>query len=162
MTSLTAPRFRVIYAAPAFKAGFTLIEMLVVVAVLGMAMGLVATSAPMRSHAIEMQAVVEQVANAARLAHAQAITSNRAVYLTLDVHAHSLRVDKIPPTLLPATMRVTMTAVSGDSVGGPLTVIRFNPDGSTTGGRIELAEGSRRAMVGVNWLTGRVNAVQLQ
>jgi len=35
--------------------------------------------------------------------------------------------------------------------------IRFNPDGSSTGGRISLADGRRRLGVGVDWLTGRVS-----
>lgn len=149
-------------SATACSAGFTLIEMLVVVAVLGMAMGLMATSGPMRSRAIDMQTVVEQVAQMARLAHARAVVDNRVVRLMLDLPAHTLRIDDMRPAVLPPTMRVAMTAVSGESVGGALTTIRFNPDGSTTGGRIELAEGPRRALVGVDWLTGRVSVVQLR
>jgi general secretion pathway protein H len=34
--------------------------------------------------------------------------------------------------------------------------IRFNPDGSSSGGRITIAEGGRRIAIGVDWLTGRV------
>ena len=35
--------------------------------------------------------------------------------------------------------------------------IRFMPDGSSSGGRIELAHGGRRMLVGVDWISGRVS-----
>jgi general secretion pathway protein H len=148
-------------AAPR-DAGFTLIEVLVVVAVLGLAMSLVAARGPMRSRAMDMQAVVEQVAQAARLAHARAIAQNRIARLVLDIPAHSLRIDNGRPMVLPASMTIAMTAVAGESGGGTLAAIRFNPDGSATGGQIELADGPRRALVGVDWLTGRISVVQQQ
>ena len=44
------------------QAGFTLLEMIIVIAVLGMALGLVVTRGPMRSQTMEMQATVNQVA----------------------------------------------------------------------------------------------------
>jgi general secretion pathway protein H len=142
------------------NAGFTLVEVLVVVALLGMAMGLIATKGPVRNHAVEMDAVAEQVAQSARMAHARAITGNRVVRLILDLPTHSLRIDTSRPTVLPATVGVLMTAVLGESVGGAASAIRFNPDGSATGGQIELTEGPRRALIGVDWLTGRVSVAQ--
>jgi general secretion pathway protein H len=143
-------------------AGFTLVEMLVVVGILGLTIGIAATRGPLRSKSIEMQGVVDQVAQAARLAHARAIAGNRAVRLVLDAPGHSLRIDNARPTAFPETMAVLMTSVRGESVGGEVAAIRFNPDGSATGGRIELREGARRALVGVDWLTGRVSVVQPQ
>ncbi len=38
--------------------------------------------------------------------------------------------------------------------------IRFFPDGTSTGGRVSLAEGERSYHVVVDWLTGRVDVVQ--
>jgi general secretion pathway protein H len=152
----------VIPTGPIGDNGFTLIEMLVVIGVLGLIMVLMATSGPKRSHAIDMQAVVQQVAQAARLAHAQAIAGNRVVRMIFDAPGHHLRIDDTQSIALPPAMRVSLTAVSSGSIGGTLTAIRFNPDGSATGGRIELADGSRHALVGVDWLTGRVSVVESQ
>jgi hypothetical protein len=50
-----------------------------------------------------------------------------------------------------------MVAVSEETVGQRLAAIRFNGDGSASGGRIDLANGERRAQVGVDWLTGRIS-----
>lgn len=55
-----------------------------------------------------------------------------------------------------------MTAAAAESLNPVLTAIRFNPDGSSTGGRIELAQGSRYMSVGVDWLTSRISIVQRQ
>jgi general secretion pathway protein H len=35
--------------------------------------------------------------------------------------------------------------------------IRFAPDGSASGGRIELSGGGRTIWVGIDWLSGRVS-----
>ena len=42
------------------------------------------------------------------------------------------------------------------AVDGQTAAITFLPDGSSTGGRVELAGAARRVQVGVDWLTGRV------
>ena len=53
----------------------------------------------------------------------------------------------------PEELVKTYVATTGD--------IRFNPDGSSSGGRITLADGSRRVAVGVDWLTGRVTVADV-
>jgi len=50
-----------------------------------------------------------------------------------------------------------LLTISGEALNGREGDIRFNPDGSSTGGRISLADGRRRIGVGVDWLTGRVS-----
>ena len=39
--------------------------------------------------------------------------------------------------------------------------ISFAPDGSSSGGRIERADGGRRMRVSVDWLTGRVGVAEI-
>jgi general secretion pathway protein H len=53
------------------------------------------------------------------------------------------------------TLKTTTGQVRNENEGG----IRFDPDGSSTGGRIELGEGPRKIEIGVDWLTGRVSVV---
>ena len=61
------------------QSGFTLLEMIIVIAVLGMALGLVVTRGPMRSQTMEMQAAVNQVAQGLRVARSRAIANNAPV-----------------------------------------------------------------------------------
>jgi general secretion pathway protein H len=142
------------------QVGFTLVEMLIVVAVMGFALGLVVTRGPMRSQALEMQAAVNEVAQGLRLARSRAIAINSPVRFALDPKLRSFSIDSGSPTTLPHSLTVSMTAVSEEPLGARLAAIRFNGDGSASGGRIELADGQRRAQVGVDWLTGRISVTQ--
>jgi len=144
------------------QAGFTLIEMLVVVAVMGFALGLIITRGPVRSQTLEMKAAVNEIAQSLRLARSRAIATNTPVQFMVDIPAHSFRIDRGTPTVLPPSMSIAMTAVSDETLGARLAAIRFNGDGSATGGRIELADGQRRTQVGVDWLTGRVSVLQVR
>lgn len=142
--------------------GFTLIEVLVVVAVLGLALALLAARGPQRSAALDLRGAAEQVAGSLRLARARAIASNRMVGVTFDAAARSVRLDGTAPGVLPPGVGLSVTATFsdagvGEAPGTPVRAIRFAPDGSSTGGRVLLDGRGRRVQVGVDWLTGRVS-----
>lgn len=143
-------------AAPG-DGGFTLIEVLVVLAVLGLSLGLLLERGPWRSPRLDARAAAGQVAQGLRLARAEAIARGRRVVFALDVAAGSYRVGEGPVRPLPRGLVLSMTAVANQTVGNRLGGIGFLPDGSSTGGRIELSAGQRRLQVGVDWLTGRVS-----
>ncbi len=144
------------------QAGFTLIEMLVVVAVMGFALTMIVTRGPVRSQALEMKAAVSEVAQGLRLARSKAIATNTPVQFAVDVPQRSFRIDRGTATILPRSLSISMTAVAEETLGARLAAIRFNGDGSATGGRIELTDGQRRSQVGVDWLTGRVSVLQVR
>lgn len=125
-------------------AGFTLLEMLVVLAVLALAIALVAGAGGPRPEAVA-RAAADHVAAALRTARGRAILEDRTVTVALDAAGHALRVGDDAPLRLPPAL-----ALSGPAV------IRFAPDGSSSGGRIVLTGGTRQMAVSVDWLTGRV------
>jgi general secretion pathway protein H len=139
------------------EAGFTLLEMIVVLVVLGLAVGLVLTRGPVRSRTLELRAAASEMAAGLRTARAEAIKLDRPVTFLLDLARHSYSIDGARPRPLPPRMALSLIAVSGATQGRRLGGITFEPDGSATGGRIELADGARRLQVGVDWLTGRVS-----
>ena len=141
------------------QAGFTLLETLVVVTIMGLALGLVVTRGPMRSQALEMRAAVNDVVQGLRLARSKAIVTNSPARLTMDLTQSSFRIDNGASTALPHSLTVAMTAVSEETMGQRLAAIRFNGDGSASGGRIVLTDGPRRAQVGVDWMTGRISVM---
>ena len=112
------------------EAGFTLLEMLVVVAVMGFALGLIITRGPVRSQSLEMKAAVNEVAQGLRLARSRAIATNTPVQFAVDVPARSFRIDRGTPTILPRSLTIAMTAVSQETLGSRLAAIRFNGDGT--------------------------------
>jgi general secretion pathway protein H len=122
--------------------GFTLIEMIVVLVVLGLVLGLVITHGPVRSQRLELDSAARQVAGALRVARSRAIADDRVVTVTFASGAY--RLDGDTPTALPGGI-----ALAGDRV------IRFTPDGESSGARVVLRDGERRMAIGVDWLTGR-------
>ena len=123
---------------------------------------MIVTRGPVRSQALEMKAAVSEVAQGLRLARSRAIATNTPVQFAVDVPLRSFRIDRGTPTVLPRSLSIAMTAVSEETLGARLAAIRFNGDGSATGGRIELTDGQRRSQVGVDWLTGRVSVLQVR
>jgi len=91
------------------------------------------------------------------MARSEAILSNRPVAFDLDLTGHRYRVGSGTPRRLPADLALELLTVSGEARNDNEGDIRFNPDGSSTGGRISLSDGQRRIGVGVDWLTGRVS-----
>jgi general secretion pathway protein H len=128
---------------------------------MGFALTMVVTRGPVRSQALEMKAAVSEVAQGLRLARSRAIATNTPVQFAVDVPLRSFRIDRGVPTVLPNSLSIAMTAVSDETLGARLAAIRFNGDGSATGGRIELTDGQRRSQIGVDWLTGRVSVLQV-
>ena len=137
--------------------GFTLIEMIVVLAVLALVLGIVLTRGPVRSARLELDGAARTVATALRAARAEAIARDHPVRVTLDAAAHEMRIGAAAPRMLPPEFALTITPALGGAASKPITAIAFLPDGSSSGGRILIASAQRRVLVGVDWLTGRVS-----
>ncbi len=142
------------------EAGFTLLEVVVVLAVLALGLGLLAARGPPRSTALEIRGAAGELAQALRLARAQAIARKQSTGLTLDLARRSWRIGAGPERVLPPAFAVSIRAAGGETLGNRLGGIRFAPDGSSTGGWIEISDGRRRMQVGVDWLGGRVTLAE--
>ena len=132
--------------------GFTLIEMMVVLAILGLVAGLVLARGPGHSAALDMRTAAATVATALRGARTQAIAANTPVPVGFDTAGSRLRVAGAAWRTLPRGIALAVTVAAGQGL-----TITFLPDGSSSGGRVELAGEGRAAQVGVDWLTGRVS-----
>jgi general secretion pathway protein H len=126
--------------------GFTLIEIIVVLVILGLILGIVVARGPLHSRRLDLDGAARQLAGALRLARSQAIAQNRTVSVL--VAADAYRLDNQAAQALPVGVNLT-----GNSA------IAFAPDGSSSGGVLELRSGDRQVDVGVEWLTGRVRVV---
>jgi general secretion pathway protein H len=139
-------------------AGFTLIEFIVVLVIMGLMLAVMLTHGPMRSPTLQIRAAAAEVAQGLRAARARAIALNRPVSFLLDPTGHVYRVDNTAPQFLPSELQLAMLTVAGkSSPARGVGAISFAPDGSSSGGRIELAGDGLRLLVGVDWLTGRVS-----
>jgi general secretion pathway protein H len=139
------------------SAGFTLIELIVVLAILGLSLALVIGYKSPVSSGLDLRGSAAAVASGLRLARSEAILNDRAVIFDLDLAGHRFRSGTGPIRQLPPSLAIELLTISGEQRNGHTGDIRFNPDGSSTGGRISLADGGRKITVGVDWLTGRVS-----
>jgi general secretion pathway protein H len=141
------------------QAGFTLLEMIIVVAVIGLALGLVLTRGPVRSPKLEMQAAVNAVTQGLRVARSRAIVTNRPVHFAVLPPLQAFRTDADSPIALPPDVSIDLLE-PGDGIRS--RSIRFDGDGSATGGRIQMAGNRWTALIEVDWLTGRVSFAQVR
>ncbi len=142
--------------------GFTLIEMIVVLAILGLALVLVVGYKPPWSSGLGLKGTAAELASGLRLARSEAIASNRSVVLGLDLIGHRYRVGTEAERRLPGNVSIELLTIAGERQGAGIGDIRFNPDGSSTGGRIALDDGRQRLAVGVDWLTGRISVADVR
>jgi general secretion pathway protein H len=142
--------------------GFTLIEVVVTLAILGLALMLVAGFKAPWSSGLGLRGIASELAAGLRLARSEAIASNRPVALDIDLAGHRYRVGSGTERPLPSNVSIELLTIAGESRAADVGDIRFNPDGSSTGGRISLADGRRRMAVGVDWLTGRVTVADIR
>ncbi len=139
------------------QAGFTLIEVLVVLAILGAAAGLIMARGGGRSGGLELRAAAATVQQSLQFARGRAIAQNRPVRVVFDTAASRLQIDGSRPQALPPAIALTVTATADQSAGA-VASIQFMPDGSASGGTVLLAWQGRTMLVAVSWLTGRVTA----
>jgi general secretion pathway protein H len=126
--------------------GFTLMEMMVVIVVMGLLLGLVLTRGPERSPMLELRAAASQVAQGLRLARTEAIAADQPVRFTLDPARHGFVIDGKTHTLPPEI-----------AIAAPKAGIIFMPDGSASRGMIRLGLGKLRMAIKIHWLTGHVD-----
>lgn len=143
------------------RSGFTLVEVLVVLAIAGL---MLAVTPPLLSGALpglELKGAARRTASALRLTRELAIAEGRPAAWMIDIANNAYRIDgRGRDGRLPGGIALELVAAADEMASETQGAIRFFPDGTSTGGRVILKRGEpgreRGYQVGVNWLTGRV------
>jgi general secretion pathway protein H len=136
-----------------YRAGFTMLEMLVALAIIGMAGAFAAQLLRPQSPRLRLEAATRAVCATLRAARSRAIAANAPAVVAFDLTNNSYSSSVGGPGLLPKGMSLRLK-VAHDEALGEKAEIRFFPDGGASGGDIDLEIGGRRAGISVNWLTG--------
>jgi general secretion pathway protein H len=139
--------------------GFTLLEMLAVILLIGIAAAAVSISVTQGLASARINAASSELAGALRATRAQAIVRGQDQNFDLDIRANTYRDVRQHDVRLPKGLRLSITSAKEDQPDDHTARIRFFPDGSSTGGRITLQSGRREWHVNVSWLTGEVAVV---
>lgn len=141
--------------ANAHDGGFTLLEMLVVLSILSLTAVIALPQASGTWHGKALEAAAVGLAAEFKSARAAAIRSNTEQALSIDTATRRyVREGWSEARALTGSFDVTLDTIRGEQSGPATGRIRFYPDGSATGGRVVLSNGSRRAIVAIDWLTG--------
>lgn len=138
--------------------GFTLLELIVVLAILALATALIPPMLGSGKDKADFKMAVREIEASLRETRSIAMTSDRAQALMVDVDhgrfraAGSERAHAVAPSI-----RLSLLTVAQERIERGVGSIRFFPDGSSTGGRVSLVQGDRRSDVLVDWLSGRVS-----
>lgn len=134
--------------------GFTLLELLVVLAIVALVSVAIPMALPHLVPAQQLRADSESLAASLREVRAEATVEQGPV--SLEVHATERSVDRGNRGVLwRASREVTVTWNSY----GISPTLRFFPDGSSSGGTILLRFGARQVAVEVSPMTGRIRVV---
>ena len=153
--------------------GFTLIELVVVLILIGISVALVA---PKISHSLEhaqFQKDIRSVSSMLTLARSQAIAHKVPYELSIDLDNHKLWVDTIQQqntkqarhiTRLPLsyTDRLLVKSHKNEKTSG-ISTLAFYPNGSSGGGTIQMGQhGQKNAVeIDVNIVTGLASTKQI-
>jgi general secretion pathway protein H len=136
--------------------GFSLLEMLLVLAIIALASGLAAIAVTGGLDGIRLRASAKEIAAQLRYTRAQALATGRAQRFVIDPHAHTWQAPKAHHGTVPPKLGILFIGARETQPAAGVGAIVFFPDGASTGGRVQLQ--ARRAAwnVDVAWLTGEV------
>jgi general secretion pathway protein H len=137
--------------------GFTLLEVLLVLALAAGAYAILAASIGRGGSSADLKAGARTVAAGLRQAQSTAMATRRDALMTVDIEARAFVLTGEERVFrLPEKLDLQVYTAQGEVETDKRASIRFYPDGSSTGGRVTVASGERRYLVDVEWLTGRV------
>ena len=137
--------------------GFTLLELLVVMFLLGLVYVISGPAFDSGSSGLHVKAATRQIAAGLRKARSNAVTERRETLWNLDVEARNFYLTGDPRRYeLPGNLGYELFTAQSEVTTHQAASIRFFPDGSSTGGRVTISAGETRQFVDVDWLTGRV------
>jgi len=134
--------------------GFTLIEILVVMVIIALVMGMVATSMSRSISGAEARAAARNLVASLRYTRARAVLDKSEQVFEVNTEERSYLAPGRKQVQLPEGVDVTVTTARSEITAEDVAGIRFFPDGGSTGGHIELIVNEREYRINVAWLTG--------
>jgi type II secretion system protein H len=159
--------------------GFSLIEIIVVLAILGLSISLVTPSLSQFLRTVELKGAAKKVGGILRYCRSEAVNKGRTVQVLFDSNSREVRIqsnglaegkeeqekkeDPIPKKAysLPDRIRIKKVDVISTQSLSDVPLIEFYPNGGSNGGSILLdSEGRNSYNIEVHFLTGMVKVVK--
>ena len=146
--------------AGARQDGFTLLETLLVVALMAAAAVLAAMVFTGGMEGMRLRSESKEIAAQLRYTRARAIATGQAQRFRIDPRAHQWEAAGDRRGAIDASLAVRFTGAREAQARAGEGAILFFPDGGSTGGRVTLASGRAAWSVDVGWLAGEVRLLR--
>jgi general secretion pathway protein H len=140
------------------SSGFTLLEMLMALALVALIGALTVPLLRGSSNDKLFDVAVRDLIGALRTTRLEAIRANTEKTFVIDPNNRSAHIEgSAHRKVLPPSLNIDITATAADLSASSVR-LRFFADGSASGGRIRLSNGTRSAVITIDWLTGHVKS----
>ncbi|MET0069143.1 MAG: GspH/FimT family protein [Candidatus Thiodiazotropha sp.] len=143
--------------------GFTLIELMLVLLLLGLLAGLTPPLFERAFPSLKLKAAARDLAQEIRYIQQTAILTGQPSKVEFDLANNAYKSDHVNSgevRHLPDGLRFIRDESGNSPNEQAILVFKFFPDGSSSGGLLMLDNGGRRFAITVDWLTSRVQVVE--
>jgi general secretion pathway protein H len=145
-----------------FTQGFTLIEVMLTLLVLALLVSLTPPLFQKAFPSLKLKAATRDLAQEIRYIQQTAILTGVSSKVQFDLQNNAYQSDHVNSgevRRLPDGLRFTLDNRRTATLDDGIVVIKFFPDGSSSGGLLMLDNGARQFAISVDWLTGRVQVI---
>lgn len=142
--------------------GFTLIELMLVLVVMGLLVGLTPPLFEKAFPSLKLKAATRDLAQEMRFIQQSAILTGQVTKVRFDLQNNAYRSDLVnqgETRQLPDGLHFIQDENAVSISGEQILVFEFFPDGSSSGGKLILGNGARRLAISVDWLTSRIRVI---
>lgn len=139
------------------RRGFTLVELLVALAIGAMLVALAPPAFDRLRESAQFRDTVRTMLSDLRQARTAALASGADVRFLLDLTQRRYGLEARAATQIPAALTVRTTVAQADGTGNNVATILFLPSGGASGGSIDILRPSGTGVrLHVDWLSGRI------
>ena len=136
---------------------YSLIELLVVLAILSLIITITTPFLPNVIASSNVKTATRELASNLKQAQSLAINKQTETTVSLNIEQHNYMLgDKKTKLKLPDAANLSLITARSEQLSDVEGIIRFFPDGSSTGGQIKLSYINQEYIIDVHWLTGKV------
>jgi len=142
--------------------GVSLLEMLLVLALIALASALAAMALTGGLDGMRMRSSAKEIAAQMRYTRALAISTGKPQRFAIDPAGHRWQAPNRKPGRIAESLGVRFTGAREAQARAGEGGILFFPDGASTGGRVQLQAKRAAWRIDVGWLTGQVKLSQVE